>query len=268
MSVLAELNHSNSVYNIIICLVAFFASGLTFFSGFGLGTILMPALALFFPIEIAIGATAIVHCANNLFKFGLVYRHVYWSVVLRFGLPAMFAALLGAGALVWINSLPALMTYEFRGVSHEVTLVKLVIGVVLVGFAVFEILPRFQNLQIPSRWLPVGGFVSGFFGGLSGHQGALRSAFMGKIGLTKEAFISSGVVIACLVDFTRLGVYWGRASTLPPDVWTVVGYATLAAFAGAWLGAKLLTKVTLRFVQRTVTIGLFAIGLLLAAGVV
>jgi hypothetical protein len=39
--------------------VAFAVSGLTLFPGFGLGTLLMPAFALFFPIEVAVAATAI-----------------------------------------------------------------------------------------------------------------------------------------------------------------------------------------------------------------
>lgn len=47
-------------------------SGLTLFSGFGLGTILMPVFALFFPLPLAISATAVVHFANNIFKFGLM----------------------------------------------------------------------------------------------------------------------------------------------------------------------------------------------------
>jgi hypothetical protein len=35
-------------------------SGLTLFSGFGLGTVLMPAFAVFFPVPTAIAATAVV----------------------------------------------------------------------------------------------------------------------------------------------------------------------------------------------------------------
>ncbi len=56
----------------LVCLVALLASGLTLFSGFGLGTLLLPAFALFFPVEIAVAATAIVHLINNLFKLLLV----------------------------------------------------------------------------------------------------------------------------------------------------------------------------------------------------
>ncbi len=57
---------------IVICLVALLVSALTLFSGFGLGTVLMPAFALFFPVPVAIAATAVVHLANNLFKVVLV----------------------------------------------------------------------------------------------------------------------------------------------------------------------------------------------------
>ena len=56
---------------LIICTVALAVSGLTLFSGFGLGTLLMPAFAIFFPVEVAVAATAIVHLANNIFKAGL-----------------------------------------------------------------------------------------------------------------------------------------------------------------------------------------------------
>ena len=81
---------------IIICTVALLVSGLTLFSGFGLGTLLMPAFALFFPIELAVAATAIVHLANNIFKVALVGRKADFGIIFRFALPAAFAAMLGA----------------------------------------------------------------------------------------------------------------------------------------------------------------------------
>ena len=59
---------------VIVCLVALGASFLTLFSGFGLSTLLMPAFALFFPLEAAIAMTAVVHLANNVFKLALVGR--------------------------------------------------------------------------------------------------------------------------------------------------------------------------------------------------
>lgn len=72
--------------------VAFLTSGSTLYSGFGLGTLLMPVMALFFPIEMAVAATAVVHAANNAFKIAVVGKHADRSLVVRFGLPAIFAA--------------------------------------------------------------------------------------------------------------------------------------------------------------------------------
>lgn len=48
---------------LVICLSSLAVSGLTLFSGFGLGTVLTPVMALFFPIETAVAATAVVHFA-------------------------------------------------------------------------------------------------------------------------------------------------------------------------------------------------------------
>jgi hypothetical protein len=44
---------------LVVCAVAVLISAMTLFSGFGLGTVLMPAFALFFPVPVAIAATAI-----------------------------------------------------------------------------------------------------------------------------------------------------------------------------------------------------------------
>src|SRR3989344_8732099 len=75
----------------LIGIVALLTAGVTLFSGFGLGTILMPVFALFFPVPLAIAATAVVHLANNIFKFGLMAKQADWPVVARFGVPAALA---------------------------------------------------------------------------------------------------------------------------------------------------------------------------------
>lgn len=83
----------------IVASAAVLVSGLTLFSGFGLGTLLMPVFALFFPVEVAVAATAVVHGANNILKIGLVGKNADRALILRFGLPAIIAAFAGAMAL-------------------------------------------------------------------------------------------------------------------------------------------------------------------------
>lgn len=258
---------------LVVCLAALLASGLTLFSGFGLGTILTPVFALFFPVQAAVAMTAVVHLANNLFKIGLVGRDADWGVVLRFGLPAAFAAMAGAGLLGLFAGLPALASYELGARIHEITPVKAAIGLLIVGFALLELSPRFARLAFPPRWLPLGGALSGFFGGLSGNQGALRSAFLIRAGLSKEAYVGTGAACTVLVDAVRLLVYGasfsaGGWAVVQGESGAMVVVATLGAFAGAWLGKRLLPTVTLRFVELSVALMMVLIGAGLASGLV
>jgi hypothetical protein len=194
-------------------------------------------------------------------------------IVLRFSVTAALAAVAGAGALVLFAGLPIVATYELFGRQHELTPVKLAIGVLIVGFAVLELSPSFAALAIPPRYLVLGGLLSGFFGGLSGNQGAFRSAFLIKAGLSKEAFVATGVVSAVIVDTVRLAVYglsYVTASfeALTDDLIGLVIAATLSAFAGAYLAARLLKKVTLRFLQTVVALTMIVVGTGLVAGLV
>jgi uncharacterized protein len=253
---------------ILICTVALGASLLTFFSGFGLGTLLMPAFALFMPLPQAVAATAMVHGLNGLFKLALMRRHIDRNVLLRFGLPAVFAALIGAWLLSRLGALPTLHAYSAFGREFAITPIKLVIGVLLLGFALVELVPRLRDAQFDRRWMPLGGVLSGFFGGLAGMQGALRSAFLVRAGLDKQAFVATGAAIAVLIDLTRLSQYARSLSThfAQLDIGLLTA-AVLAAFAGAYAGSKLLTKTTLVGVQRVVAACLFvfAIGLIVGA---
>jgi uncharacterized membrane protein YfcA len=254
---------------LIICLVAFLGSGLTLFSGFGLGTILVPVFALFFPLELAIALTAIVHFLNNLFKLSLLGKYADRKTILQFGIPSILAAFAGAYILTLISKAEPLCAYSFLGASFEILPIKLIIGLLLIFFALFDVVPKLANLEFDKKYLFVGGLLSGFFGGLSGNQGALRSAFLIRSKLSKEAFIATGVVIACLIDISRLSVYAGKIFKLSHELdYTLVVLATLFAFAGAYLGNKLVKKITIKALQYTVALVLIIFGSLLCAGIV
>jgi uncharacterized membrane protein YfcA len=253
----------------IICLAAVITSGLTLFSGFGLGTLLMPVFAVFFPVQTAIALTAIVHFLNNLFKLALVGKYADKSVVVGFGVPAILSAFLGAWVLVLLSGLHPLFIYELFGKELEITPVKLVIAVLMVLFALTELIPKLERMSFEKKYLPVGGFLSGFFGGLSGNQGALRSPFLLRSGLSREGFIATGVVIACLVDSTRILVYSshfyaaGGLQNLP-----LLVAATASAFLGAFIGSRLMKKVTMRAIQLLVSAMLFGIAAALGSGLI
>jgi uncharacterized membrane protein YfcA len=257
---------------LIVALTAFLAAGLTLYSGFGLGTMLLPVFALFFPAEMAVVATALVHGANNVFKVSLLGRFADKEVVLKFGLPAIAAAVLGAMTLGWFAQSDSALTIKVNEeVFSRITPVKLIIGLLMIGFALFELLPRFRSLKFERRFLSLGGVLSGFFGGLSGHQGALRSAFLAKTGLNTESFVGSNAVIGFLVDLTRISVYVALFTAAGGHVsdftgWPLVITGAVSAFCGVMLGKRFLHKVTMTSIQTLVGILLFGVGLALVGG--
>jgi uncharacterized membrane protein YfcA len=242
---------------------------MTFFSGFGLGTILTPVMAIFFPLEVAIALTGIVHLLNNLFKFSLVFREIDKDVLLKFGLTAIFGAFLGAFLLGKLSEGNILYQYNLSGKLHEITIIKVVIASLLCIFVFLESSSKIKKIQLEAKYLPFGGILSGFFGGLSGNQGALRSMFLVKAGLSKESFIATGIAIACLIDITRLLKYSQDVQHLNLETHlNVLIFATLSAFLGAYLGRKLLKKVSIQFVQICVAVLLLIIAVLLGSGII
>jgi hypothetical protein len=263
------------VHYAIVGLAALGAAALTLFSGFGLGTLLLPVFALFFPLPVAVAATAVVHLANNLFKAALLGKHARAGVVLRFGVPAAASAFLGAALLGRLAGMQPLGNWSAGAHHYAVTPLGLVLGALIALFALIELLPAFEKLSVGARWIPLGGVLSGFFGGLSGQQGALRAAFLSRAGLSRDGFLGTSVVCAVIVDCVRLAVYgaafYGDHFAVMAglgDRGGLVLVATLAAFVGSFVGARLARKVTLRALQRFVGVGLLLIAVAIGAGLV
>jgi uncharacterized membrane protein YfcA len=252
---------------LVIILVSLLASLLTFFSGFGLGTLLLPAFAFFFPIQIAIPMTAIVHFANSLFKIVLVGKNANVMTVLRFGIPAFVFALIGAYLMLLLKDMPEIRQYTMGEKTYMITPIKLSIGILMMIFALWELHPLFQKLSLHEKYLPFGGMLSGFFGGLSGHQGAFRSVFLLRSGLSKLEFIGTSVVLAAIVDISRLFVYteiWKEVEI--STSWILILSAVVSALAGSVIGNQLLKKVEITFIRWCVGILLVMIGIGLGIG--
>lgn len=255
----------------LIAIVAALASALTLFSGFGLGTMLLPAFALFLPAPLAVAATGVVHLLNNLFKGTLLGKRADWLTVLKFSLPAVPAAMAGAWLLAFLGDTPRLFEWSVYNRYFGPTGASLTIGLLMILFASLELQQWFQRLRAPPGLMPLGGAVTGFFGGLTGQQGAFRSIFLLRSGLAPERFIATGVMIAILVDLSRLTTYAASftAARLQPagreGLLVVVG--TLAAFAGAYVATRHLDKITIGTVRYSVAAFMLVIGAALTVGV-
>ncbi len=258
---------------VVLAFAALAVAALTLYSGFGLGTLLLPVLALFYPenVEVAVAATAVVHLLNNILKFMLVGKHTDWGIFGRFALPAVPCAFLGAWILNQLAGGEAVATYELGGKAYTLTYVGLLVGGLVLLFAVLELTGALKGRAFPPRLIPLGGGLSGFFGGLSGHQGALRSLVLLRSGLSKEGYIGTGTAASTLVDFTRLAVYgaafFGDWATFAEEhSMRPLGIAVVFAFLGTFLGTRLIGKITLDALHVIVGWLLLAAGLAIALG--
>lgn len=250
----------------IIAFSAFLASLLTFYSGFGLGTLLMPIIAIFFPLPLAIGLTAFVHLFHNLLKATFLCRAISWGIVWRFGITACLAAIPGAWLLQAISTLSPLFTYSFFFIRGELSILGIVIGLLLILFATLELssIPAFKT-----NHLFFGGMLSGFFGGLSGNQGAFRSLFLLNQNLNKKGFIGTAAAISTGVDLVRLVIYlFSFQQLLITTDLLLLSITLFSALGGVCLGMALLQKVTFVLIQQIVVVFLYVLGILLISGLI
>jgi len=142
-------------------------------------------------------------------------------------------------------------------------------GILIIFFSLVEVIPFFKKITISQNYLGIGGVLSGFFGGLSGHQGALRSSFLVRLNLKKEAFVATGTCIACIVDLGRMTIYAMTFNfSYLKESSSVISLAVLCAFLGALIGNKLLKKTTLSFLKWFVTSFMIMIALFMIGGLI
>lgn len=256
-----------------VCLVAFAGGVFTLYSGFGLNLILLAVFARHFPAQAAFAAVAVVHLADNLAKASLVGRKANLRVVVLFGLPAALGGLFGSICSRYTAGIAPVARYTLRGEEHLVTAIGLVTALLLIAAAVMAILPVSYRVFLNLGYLPMGGAVAGFLGGLAGHCGALRTAYLVNAGLSREAFIATSVLAAVALDASRIAVYglsyvMQGIDSLPEGGIGLVTAAILSAAAGSWLGSRLLKSVPLEGVHTAAAALLIVAAVALAAGLV
>lgn len=257
-----------------LALTAFLASGMAFFTGFGLGTLLMPAFLFFFPLEIAISMTALVHLVSNVARFGMMRQYADRRLLIEFGIPSVIFAAVGAWALSTFSHVRfPLYIYSWGSQIFVITASSFIIGLVVVLFSLLELIPGTNKISLPRAFLSLGGALSGFFGGLSGHQGALRSLFLLRLKLKTEVFIGTTTVIACAVDLVRIFFYSKEFSfelirnrSVPFTL--TLGIALIAALSGNIVAKRLLPRTAGLVVKKLISVVILIFGFALCAGLI
>lgn len=215
-------------------------------------------------MPVAISLTAVVHLFHNFFKASLYRHEIDIRIALQFGIPASFASILGAVLLKVLSSLSSWKQYVFLGIKGNFSPLYAVIGVLFLFFATLELIPL-KKYQIKNSW--IAGLCSGFLGGLSGYQGAIRSTFLLHSNLSAGAFIGTSALIAVAIDLFRLFVYGTSFFPLLENTGLILTSLLFSA-GGTFLGTLYMQKITIHFIRKIITAALYFIGILITLGMI
>ena len=249
----------------LLWISAFSASLLTFFSGFGLGTILLVVFGFFLPMELAIFSTAIVHFLNAVFKVSITFKRIDWNICVSFGLYALIGSLIGSFLLLSLTFEKELYSISFKGISHTVKTIDFILACIIGIFAISDFFTWNSYRRITNS-NPIGGFITGLIGGFSGHQGAVRSYFLSKKNIEAINFAATSAMLSFMVDIVRISNYSNhfKISFLPLSF---IGIGVFGALLGSILGKQLIEKTTMPILRKMVRFFLLLFVVLKITGV-
>jgi uncharacterized protein len=234
----------------ILGLAGLVAGALASVAGFGIGSLLTPALALGTGAKLAVAAVSIPHLVGTIQRFWILRRHVDRRVLLWFGLASAGGGL--AGAIL-----------NAAGTNR---VIAIVFGVVLTIAGASELTGWMAHVRWGRRAAWVAGLTSGFLGGLVGNQGGIRSAALLGFEVPKESFVATATAIALFVDGARVPVYLVTQGADILAIWPFLVVATLGVVLGTAIGARILGGIAPRTFHRVVGLALLALGIATVVG--
>ncbi|OFZ13203.1 MAG: hypothetical protein A2X86_10315 [Bdellovibrionales bacterium GWA2_49_15] len=233
------------ITDFLFLIVSAIAGAIASVTGFGIGSILTPILALETGTKLAVAVISIPHFVATVIRFWLMRAHVNKKVLMGFGITSALGGLIGA--LLHSTFQSSVLTFIFGGL------------LIFAGFMGFTGLAQKMRFHGPIAW--VAGALSGGFGGLVGNQGGIRSAALMAFNLPKESLIATATAIGVIVDLARMPIYFasGFEQIAASWVWIVIG--TLGVMLGTWFGARFLRKISESVFRKILGAVIFSLGL-------
>jgi uncharacterized membrane protein YfcA len=222
---------------ISILTVAVVAGGVASISGFGIGSLLTPLLAMQFDLQLAVAAISIPHLLGTALRFFLNRQSVRRDVLISFGIWSAVGGLSGA-LLHNVAKDPALVT---------------IFGCLLIFAGTIGVFGLSDKIRFPKETSWLAGLASGVFGGLVGNQGGIRSAALLSFDMSKQEFVATATAIGLLVDAARMPVYFASRSGDLAQIYQPVIVACVGVLLGTVFGKSVLTKIPEPVFKRTVS---------------
>ncbi|MBI4644323.1 MAG: sulfite exporter TauE/SafE family protein [Deltaproteobacteria bacterium] len=210
-----------------ITLLTLLASTIGTITGFGTSTIMIPVLVMFLPPVEAIFLVAIIHWFGDVWKISLFHKGFNLKLITLFGVIGLLTSYIGASVSL--------------GADKEILLRFL--GLFLAGYAIFLVLQSKFKVRAGNITALSGGALSGFFAGMFGIGGAIRSMFLSAFDLPKEMYIATAGAIGIMVDATRIITYFTGGTTLPNQLWWSLLILIPVSFSGAQIAKRIVDRI-------------------------
>lgn len=207
-----------------IFLMAILSGATAAVSGFGIGSLLTPLLATRYGMSLAVAAVALPHALATAVRCWRLRASIDGGVMRTFGVLSAIGGLLGALLYSRFDSL----------------VLTRVLGVLLIATAIAALTDWVRHLHPRGVAAQLLGFVSGFFGGIAGNQGGLRSGALLAFQLSPAVLVATATATGLAVDAARLPVYlWTTGPALVPLA-LPIAVASTGVLIGTFVGERIL----------------------------
>jgi uncharacterized protein len=231
-------------FDAVARIIAVIAGALAAVTGFGIGSLLTPLLALQVDTRLAVAAVSIPHVVGTAVRFWLLKVGANRRVLWNFGLTSAAGGLIGAALNRWASN----------------QWLSVIFGVLLCFAAVSEISGLARHMRFRGWVAWVAGALSGLLGGLVGNQGGIRSAALLGFELEKQQFVATATAIGLFVDGARMPIYVATQHEELIQIWHWIVAATAGVTIGTVLGSRALARIPEVWFRRVLAIVLAVLG--------
>src|SRR5687768_8800394 len=215
------------MFELLVVCAGVFGGAVASIAGFGIGSLLTPAIALTTGTKLAVAVVSVPHAIGTSIRFWRLRHHIDWSLVRSFGATSAAGGLTGALLNTWATS----------------RALELVFGSLLILAGASQVTGFAKRWRLRGGLAWLGGALSGFFGGLVGNQGGIRTAAMLGFEVDKRQFVATTTAVALLIDLARVPIYVVTETAAIADMWPMLVVATIGVVIGTLFGERLLARV-------------------------
>jgi uncharacterized protein len=236
----------------LLFIAAILGGAIAALSGFGIGSVLTPLLALSVGTKQAVVAVSIPHLVATSIRFWNLRHKIDRHLLRNFGIASAGGGLVGA----WLGS---------RFISSPVLAYILGGLLVFAGFMGLTGLSKKMRFGKKIAWL--GGALSGLLGGLVGNQGGVRSAAMLGFNLEAKTFVATATAIALIVDGARMPIYFFTSPETVHRLAASIAIMVAGVTIGTLAGGRVLARIPENYFRLLVSLMIFALGIVMLSSV-